>query len=104
MSPPHRSKIGEELARRLAAALRGAQLYAPDHPIVKRNVGALAETIGGSIVITGIIISPDAIDVYKGDHEGKKSAAAAIGKRLAIDLLDQGGDKVVRRAKALFDS
>jgi len=66
--------------------------------------GALAETIGGSIVITGIIISPDAIDVYKGDHEGKKSAAAAIGKRLAIDLLDQGGDKVVRRAKALFDS
>jgi hypothetical protein len=42
--------------------------------------------------------------VYKGDHEGKKSAAAAIGKRLAIDLLDQGGDKVVRRAKALFDS
>jgi putative nucleotidyltransferase with HDIG domain len=46
MSPPHRSKIGEEIARRLAAALRGAQLYAPDHPIVKRNVGALAETIG----------------------------------------------------------
>jgi putative nucleotidyltransferase with HDIG domain len=45
MSPTHRS-IGEELARRLAAALRGAQLYAPDHPIVKRNVGALAETIG----------------------------------------------------------
>jgi len=66
--------------------------------------GALAETIGSSIVITGIIVSPDGIDVYKGDHEGKKSAAAAIGKRLAIDLLDQGGDKVVRRAKALFDS
>ena len=66
--------------------------------------GALAETIGSSIGITGIIVSPDGIDVYKGDHEGKKSAAAAIGKRLAIDLLDQGGDKVVRRAKALFDS
>jgi hydroxymethylbilane synthase len=66
--------------------------------------GALAETIGGSITVTGIIVSPDGIDVYRGDHEGKKSAAAAIGKRLAIDLLDQGGDKVVRRAKALFES
>lgn len=66
--------------------------------------GALAEVIGSSIVITGIIVSPDGIDVYKGDHEGKKSAAAAIGKRLAIDLLDQGGDRVVRRAKALFET
>jgi hydroxymethylbilane synthase len=66
--------------------------------------GALAEVIGSSIVITGIIVSPDGIDVYKGDHEGKKSAAAQIGKRLAIDLLDQGGDRVVRRAKALFET
>jgi putative nucleotidyltransferase with HDIG domain len=49
MSASHRSKIAEEIARRLAAALRGAQLYAPDHPIVKRNVGALAETIGVAI-------------------------------------------------------
>jgi putative nucleotidyltransferase with HDIG domain len=45
MSASQRARIAEELARRLAAALRGAQLYAPDHPIVKRNVGALAETI-----------------------------------------------------------
>ena len=49
MSASHRAKIAEEIARRLAAALRGAQLYAPDHPIVKRNVGALAETIGVAI-------------------------------------------------------
>jgi hydroxymethylbilane synthase len=66
--------------------------------------GALAEVIGGSITVTGIIVSPDGIDVYRGDHEGKKSAAAAVGKRLAIDLLDQGGDRVVRRAKALFET
>ena len=45
MSTTTRARIAEELARRLAAALRGAQLYAPDHPIVKRNVAALAETI-----------------------------------------------------------
>src|SRR5215216_281820 len=40
-----RARIAEEIARRLAAALRGAQLYSPDHPLVTRNVGALAETI-----------------------------------------------------------
>ena len=45
MSAPLRGKIADEIARRLAAALRGAQLYAPDHPILKRNVAALAETI-----------------------------------------------------------
>jgi len=66
--------------------------------------GALAQPIGGQIVITGIIISPDGIDVYRGDHQGKKSSAAAIGKRLAIDLLDQGGDRVVRRVRAALDA
>ena len=40
-----RAKVAEEIARRLAAALRGAQLYAPDHPLVTRNVSALAEAI-----------------------------------------------------------
>ena len=45
MSGTQRARIAEEIARRLAAALRGAQLYAADHPIVKRNVSALAETI-----------------------------------------------------------
>jgi hydroxymethylbilane synthase len=63
--------------------------------------GALAEAIGKEVVITGIIVSPDGIDVYKGDHQGRLSQAAAVGKRLAIDLLDQGGDKVVRKARAL---
>ena len=44
MSATQRAKIAEELARRFAAALRGAQLYAPEHPLVKRNIGALGET------------------------------------------------------------
>jgi putative nucleotidyltransferase with HDIG domain len=45
MSTTHRARSAEELARRLSAALRGAQLYAPDHPLVKRNVAALTDTI-----------------------------------------------------------
>jgi putative nucleotidyltransferase with HDIG domain len=40
-----RAKIAEEIVRRLAAALRGAQLYAAGHPLVTRNVAALADTL-----------------------------------------------------------
>jgi putative nucleotidyltransferase with HDIG domain len=55
-----RAKAAEELARRLAAALRGAQLYAATHPLVTRNVAALLETVtaahGASASVTiGIV-------------------------------------------------
>ena len=49
MNTANRGKVAEEIARRLAAALRGAQLYAPDHPIVKRNAAALVEAIGAAL-------------------------------------------------------
>jgi putative nucleotidyltransferase with HDIG domain len=55
MSATQRARTAEELARRLAAALRGAQLYASDHPIVKRNVSALAETIGSALAANATI-------------------------------------------------
>jgi putative nucleotidyltransferase with HDIG domain len=45
MSAVQSARLGEELVRRLAAALRGAQLYAPNHPLVGRSVTALAETL-----------------------------------------------------------
>jgi putative nucleotidyltransferase with HDIG domain len=38
--PSVRSRY-EELLRRLASAVRGAQLYAPDHPLLSRNVEGL---------------------------------------------------------------
>jgi hydroxymethylbilane synthase len=62
--------------------------------------GALAQAVGSQVVIEGIIASPDGIHVYRGDHQGRKSSAAAIGKRLAVDLLDQGGDRIVARVRA----
>lgn len=61
--------------------------------------GALAQLVGSTIAITGIIVSPDGIHVYRGDHQGRRSSAAAVGKRLAVDLLDQGGDRVVSAAR-----
>ena len=45
MSSMQRAKLADELVRRLAAALRGVQLYAPGHPLVARSITALAETL-----------------------------------------------------------
>jgi putative nucleotidyltransferase with HDIG domain len=45
MSTPPRAKLADELVRRFAAALRGAQLYADNHPLVTRNVAALNDTL-----------------------------------------------------------
>ena len=45
MNAMNRAKLADDLVRRLAAAIRGAQLYAPGHPIVIRSVTALAESL-----------------------------------------------------------
>ena len=45
MSASQRAKLADELVRRLAASLRGAQLYAPAHPLVTRNIAGLADTL-----------------------------------------------------------
>ncbi|MEQ1572945.1 MAG: HD domain-containing phosphohydrolase [Vicinamibacterales bacterium] len=45
MNPSERTRLAEELVRRLAAALRGAQLYAAGHPLVARNIAALSDTL-----------------------------------------------------------
>jgi putative nucleotidyltransferase with HDIG domain len=45
MSGADRAALAEEIVRRLAAALRAAQLYAAGHPLVARSVSALAETM-----------------------------------------------------------
>lgn len=42
----HRQALVDELLRRFGAALRGAQLYAPGHPLVLRNVSAFADVAG----------------------------------------------------------
>ena len=41
-----RVQLADELLRRFASALRGAQLYSPTHPLVARNTVALFEVIG----------------------------------------------------------
>ena len=41
-----RVRLADELLRRFASALRGAQLYAASHPLVARNTDAFFVTIG----------------------------------------------------------
>lgn len=45
MSASERARLAEDLLRRLAAALRGAQLYAQHHPLVTRSITALADVL-----------------------------------------------------------
>ena len=45
MSAVQRARLADELVRRLAAAIRGAQLYSAGHPIVVRSVSALIESL-----------------------------------------------------------
>jgi putative nucleotidyltransferase with HDIG domain len=40
-----RARLADDLLRRLAAAIRGAQLYAPGHPLVTRSITSLLETL-----------------------------------------------------------
>jgi len=41
----HRARLADDLVRRLAASIRGSQLYSVGHPIVVRNIAALLEAL-----------------------------------------------------------
>ena len=45
MNAVHRARLADDLVRRLAASIRGSQLYSVGHPIVVRNIAALLEAL-----------------------------------------------------------
>jgi len=45
MNAAERARLADELLKRLAAAVRGVQLYAPSHPLVIRSITALVDTL-----------------------------------------------------------
>jgi putative nucleotidyltransferase with HDIG domain len=71
-------RLADDLVRRLAAAIRGAQLYSPGHPLVTRALGALAETssqlladqpsitigIVGFDIVVGELVLPKSRETY----------------------------------------
>src|SRR5438034_10211490 len=86
-------KKAEDLIRRLAAALRGTELYSATHPLVQRGIDALTAAANERLQST-----PTVIIGFLGDEvvvDGTrlpKSTASLIG--FARDLRDRGIEKV----------
>jgi putative nucleotidyltransferase with HDIG domain len=68
VSGSQRARFADDLVRKLAAALRGAQLYAPNHPLVTRSITALNDTLVQAHVTTpSIAIGIVGEDLVVGD-------------------------------------
>jgi putative nucleotidyltransferase with HDIG domain len=70
----------EDLVRRLAAAVRGTELYSPTHPIVQRGIDALSAAIvaaleGAPVIVIGFIGDAVVVDATR----LPKSTASLVG-------------------------
>ena len=83
----------EELVRRLAAALRGTELYAPTHPLVQRGIDALS-----TAAIEGLQSAASVVVAFIGDEivvdatRLPKGSATMIG--FARDLREREIEKI----------
>jgi putative nucleotidyltransferase with HDIG domain len=77
LDPNARFQLSDDLLRRLGASLRGVQLYSPDHPIVARNLDALADALRllhahESTVVIGLLGD----EMIVGDQPMSKTSAS----------------------------
>jgi len=94
MTGADRAALAEEVVRRLAAALRGAQLYAAGHPLVARSVGALAETLSLTLAnMPAVTIGIVEDDLVVGDYPIPR-AAETMGE-LMRRLKQAGIERIV---------
>jgi putative nucleotidyltransferase with HDIG domain len=94
MTGAARAALAEEIVRRLAAALRGAQLYAAGHPLVARSVGALAETLTLTLAnMPTVTIGIVGDDLVVGDYPIPR-AAETMGE-LMRRLKQSGIERIV---------
>ncbi len=83
----------DELVRRIAAAVRGAALYSPEHPLVRRGVDALAGLCQTALQrADSIVIGFVGDEVVVNGQRLLKSAAALVG--FARDLREREIEKV----------
>jgi len=83
----------EELVRRLAAALRGVDLYSPTHPVVQRGVESLAQAAtealhGASTAVIGLLGDEVVVD------SGRLPRGTASLAGFARDLRERGIEKI----------
>jgi len=109
-----RARLADDLLRRLAAAIRGAQLYAPGHPLVTRSVTSLLETLATAHqYMPSVTIGIVGEDLVVGDIP-IRDAASTMGElmrrvqqagieRIVIDRGVQS-DEIVRLVEAVSRS
>src|SRR5712671_1954254 len=86
-------KKGEELIRRLAAALRGTELYSPTHPLVQRGIDAFMSAATERLQATpSIVIGFIGDEVVVDGTRLPRGTASLIG--FARDLRDRGIEKI----------
>ena len=114
MNATERARLADDLLRRLAAAIRGAQLYAPGHPLVTRSVTSLLETLATAHqFMPSVTIGIVGEDLVVGDIP-IRDAAATMGElmrrvqqagieRIVIDRGVQS-DEIVRLVEAVSRS
>jgi putative nucleotidyltransferase with HDIG domain len=86
-------KKAEELIRRLAAALRGTELYSPTHPLVQRGIDALTAAARARLQSThSMVIGFIGDEVVVDGTRLPRGTASLIG--FARDLRDRGIEKV----------
>ena len=83
----------DDLVRRLAAAVRAVELYAPEHPIVQRAVAALVSAIEAHLTAAGsVTIGLVGDDIVVDDVRLGKGSAALTG--FARGLQDREIEKI----------
>jgi hydroxymethylbilane synthase len=91
-SQNHRPSFDRTLAERSFLQGLGAPLESP--------VGALAlAPEDGSLHLEGVILSPDGLELIRGEIDGEASEARELGSELALDLLEQGGKELLARLR-----
>ena len=86
-------KKGEDLIRRLAAALRGTELYSPSHPLVQRGIDALTASAVERLQQTpSIVIGFIGDEVVVDGTRLPRGTASLIG--FARDLRERGIEKI----------
>src|SRR5262245_25974468 len=87
------AKHGEELVRRMAAALRARELYSPSHPLVQRGIDAFtAAASDGLQSAPAIVIGFIGDEVVVDSHRLDRGTASLRG--FARDLRERGIEKI----------
>jgi hydroxymethylbilane synthase len=63
-------------------------------------IGAHALVAGDRVRVYAIVASPDGSEIVRGESEGSVAEADAIGRALALDLLERGGRRILQTVYA----